>query len=60
MGMFDSAADKILGRLNVQYYAILDELKTIRDHLGELLEVVKEARDALQRRQEKGRQKGKR
>lgn len=43
--LLDGAVDRIMGRINTQFYAILDEIKQIRDYLGELVELAKEIRD---------------
>ena len=44
--VFDGAIERVMGRLNTQFYALMDEIKQIRDYLGELVEIAKQMRDS--------------
>ena len=40
--ILDGAVDRVMGRLNTQFYVLLTELKQIREYLGELVEIAKQ------------------
>jgi len=44
--LLDGAVDRVMGRLNTQFYKLLDEIKQIGGYLGELVEIAKQIRDS--------------
>jgi len=47
--------DPIMNRLNQQYWAILEELRTIRDHLDMLVAVAKDIKEIYKNNANKAR-----
>jgi len=44
--LLDGAIKRVMERLNEQYHALMGEVRTIRDYLGELVEIAKQVRDS--------------